>query len=92
MKTDQIVMLVVALLLGMLLANMLKSVCGCKIVEGVQASFQRDMKQSMKKGVTIQQIGNWSAKDPASKVGARGGSATGQHAEGAFGAGAAGAE
>ena len=34
MKTDQIVMLFVALLLGMLLANMLKSVCGCKIVEG----------------------------------------------------------
>ena len=34
MKTDQIVMLFVALLLGMLLANMMKSVCGCKIVEG----------------------------------------------------------
>ena len=34
MKTDQIVMLFVALLLGMLLANMLKSVCGCKVVEG----------------------------------------------------------
>lgn len=34
MKTDQIVMLFVALLLGMLLANMLKSVCGCKVMEG----------------------------------------------------------
>jgi len=34
MKTDQIVMCVVALLLGMLLANMLKNVCGCKVVEG----------------------------------------------------------
>jgi hypothetical protein len=34
MKTDQIVIYVVALLLGMLLANMLKSVCGCKVVEG----------------------------------------------------------
>ena len=34
MKTDQIIMCVVALLLGMLLANMLKNVCGCKIVEG----------------------------------------------------------
>jgi len=34
MKTDQIVMYGVALLLGMLLANMLKSVCGCKVVEG----------------------------------------------------------
>jgi len=34
MKTEQIVMCVVFLLLGMLLANMLKSVCGCKVVEG----------------------------------------------------------
>jgi len=34
MKTDQIVMCVVALLLGMLLANMLKNVCGCQVVEG----------------------------------------------------------
>lgn len=34
MKTDTIVMCVVALLLGMLLANMLKDVCGCKVVEG----------------------------------------------------------
>ena len=36
MKTDQIVMCVVALLLGMLLANMLQNVCGCKVVEGAQ--------------------------------------------------------
>lgn len=34
MKTETIVCCVVALLLGMLLANMLKSVCGCKTVEG----------------------------------------------------------
>ena len=34
MKTDQIMCCVVALLLGMLLANMLKSVCGCKVMEG----------------------------------------------------------
>ena len=34
MKTETIVMCVVALILGMLMANMLKSVCGCKIVEG----------------------------------------------------------
>lgn len=37
MKTEQIVYCVVALLLGMLLANMLKNVCGCKLTEG-QAS------------------------------------------------------
>ena len=36
MKTDQIVMCVVALLLGMLLANMLQNVCGCKVVEGLE--------------------------------------------------------
>jgi len=34
MNTEQILMCVVALILGMLLANMLKSVCGCKVVEG----------------------------------------------------------
>ena len=35
MKTEQILMCVVALVLGMLLANMLKSVCGCKnLIEG----------------------------------------------------------
>jgi hypothetical protein len=35
MKTDQIICCVVALLLGMLLSNMLKNVCGCKVVEGL---------------------------------------------------------
>jgi hypothetical protein len=34
MGTDQIMYCIVALILGMLLANMLKSVCGCKVVEG----------------------------------------------------------
>ena len=34
MKTDHILMCVVALILGMLLANMFKNVCGCKVVEG----------------------------------------------------------
>jgi len=36
MKTDQIICCVVALLLGMLLSNMLKNVCGCKVVEGLR--------------------------------------------------------
>ena len=35
MNNQQILMCVVALILGMLLANMLKSVCGCKVVEGL---------------------------------------------------------
>ena len=34
MNSETIVYCVVALILGMLLANMLKSVCGCKTVEG----------------------------------------------------------
>jgi hypothetical protein len=34
MDTKTIVMCVVALLLGMLLSDMLKNVCGCKVVEG----------------------------------------------------------
>ena len=41
MNTEQILMCVVALILGMLLANMLKSVCGCKVVEG-QNGFIKD--------------------------------------------------
>ena len=35
MGTDQIMYCIVALILGMLLANMLKNVCGCKDVEGM---------------------------------------------------------
>ena len=39
MKTDQIMYCIVALILGMLLANMLKNVCGCKnVVEGTEDS------------------------------------------------------
>ena len=34
MNKQTIVCCVVALLLGMLLANMLKNVCGCKLTEG----------------------------------------------------------
>ena len=37
MNSDQILMYVFSLILGMLLANMLKGVCGCKVVEGQQA-------------------------------------------------------
>ena len=33
---DKWIMCVVALILGMLLANMLKNVCGCKTVEGAR--------------------------------------------------------
>tara|TARA_B100000989_G_C19386500_1_gene403877 strand:+ start:326 stop:634 length:309 start_codon:yes stop_codon:yes gene_type:complete len=40
MNFQTIVMCVVALILGMLLAHMLKSVCGCKLVEG-QAACDR---------------------------------------------------
>ena len=35
MNSETIVYCVVALILGMLLANMLKNVCGCKTVEGL---------------------------------------------------------
>ena len=37
MKMETVVYCVFALLLGMLLANMLKNVCGCKTVEGMTA-------------------------------------------------------
>ena len=35
MKTEQILMYVVTLILGMFLFHMLKNVCGCKLVEGL---------------------------------------------------------
>ena len=34
MKTEQIIILVVAFMLGMLLLNMVKNVCGCELKEG----------------------------------------------------------
>jgi hypothetical protein len=42
MKTETIVYCVVALILGMLMANMLKNVCGCKsnVVEGTEDTYQ----------------------------------------------------
>lgn len=43
MKTEQILMCVVSLVLGMLLFHMLKGVCGCKVMEG-QSSQSRYMK------------------------------------------------
>jgi len=42
MGTDQIMYCIVALILGMLIANMLKNVCGCKVVEGVGAEARGD--------------------------------------------------
>ena len=36
MKTEQIVILVVAFFLGMLLLNVVKNVCGCELEEGFQ--------------------------------------------------------
>ena len=39
MNNEQILMCVVALVLGMLLANMLKNVCGCKVVEGYDTCY-----------------------------------------------------
>ena len=38
MNSQTVVMCVVALILGMLLAHMLKDVCGCKTVEGTESA------------------------------------------------------
>lgn len=49
MKTETIVMCIVALILGMLMANMLKDVCGCKTVEGntpFQSCFSNEYSSS----------------------------------------------
>ena len=42
MGTDQIMYCIVALLLGMLLANMLKNVCGCKNVAGYEGRYSHN--------------------------------------------------
>jgi hypothetical protein len=52
MDSKTIVMCVVALILGMLMANMLKDVCGCNVVEGQTAAdcnmcFQYHVKDVM---------------------------------------------
>jgi hypothetical protein len=44
MNTQTIMCCVVALILGMLLANMLKNVCGCKLVEGQMTGALCDSK------------------------------------------------
>ena len=41
MNSEQIVMCVVALVLGMLLYHMLKGVCGCKVVERMTESIDK---------------------------------------------------
>jgi len=46
MNSQTIVMCVVSLILGMLLANMLKSVCGCKLVEGQSCNAEDPSKTS----------------------------------------------
>ena len=51
METDQIMYCIVALILGMLLANMLKSVCGCKgVVEGQSGQGTARHNPEAKKG------------------------------------------
>ena len=50
MNNQTIVCCVVALLLGMLLANMLKSVCGCKLVEGALSCDEAKNIQPMSPG------------------------------------------
>ena len=52
MKTEQIIILVVAFFLGMLLLNMFKYVCGCDVVEGWR-EFGGDFGQSGWGGAVI---------------------------------------
>jgi hypothetical protein len=55
MKTETIVMCIVALILGMLMANMLKDVCGCKnLVEGQSTGrTERAMKAADSLGIPV---------------------------------------
>jgi hypothetical protein len=61
MNTESIVMCVVALILGMLMANMLKNVCGCKVVEGLSSECTQDLEtfcamNTMYNGSKIEQV------------------------------------
>ena len=53
MKTETIGMCVVALLLGMLLANMLKDVCGCNVVEGNKDHKKKHHKSTPSTTLTV---------------------------------------
>jgi len=59
MGTDQIMYCIVALILGMLLANMLKNVCGCKVVEGKTAiDLVCDRRSSTTSTTTVDCVNN----------------------------------
>jgi len=53
MKTETIVMCVFALLLGMLMANMLKDVCGCKTVEGLE---KQEKQEELEKDLSLEDL------------------------------------
>ena len=67
MNTENIVMCVVALLLGMLLANMLKNVCGCKVVEG-QSAVQAAVEAAVGKAA-VKNLQNTSSLERAAGTG-----------------------
>ena len=48
MKTEQILMCIVSLILGMLIAGMLKNICGCKIIEGYPREHVMGQMQGLK--------------------------------------------
>ena len=56
MKTETIVMCVVALILGMLMFHMLKNVCGCKNVEGAESKTIDTLEQLMQ---AVNSPGGW---------------------------------
>ena len=56
MKTETIVMCVVALILGMLMFHMLKNVCGCKNVEGAESKTIDTLEQLMQ---VVNSPGGW---------------------------------
>ena len=56
MNSQTVVMCVVALILGMLLANMLKNVCGCKVVEGAVKEALAENDQGESAGSCVQEL------------------------------------
>ena len=73
MKTEQILMCLFALILGMLIANMLKDVCGCNIVEGAEAGEKAEAEaaEEAARKKTAKEAAEEAARKKAAKEAAR---------------------
>jgi len=67
MNSQTIVMCVVLFLIGMLLAHMLKSVCGCKVVEGSDPACGAACKRAKDACIAAAKIASFGHEDGSSR-------------------------